>query len=172
MLTKILSDLNIKKTLALVFDIDIIDDEDLWFRVQSEELFRPIAKEGAGGIFLVGEQTGVILYVSSEGQAGIIAKSFPALIQLVIAHPYWISLLGASSGADTFKMRNYVSALEHELQDFEPKIDKIRNMLYKKLQLQAAEFPINDLYYAVRNLGKTVKVLGREGDDEEYEPLF
>src|SRR5690242_19224712 len=54
--------------------------------------FVPIATEGAGGAFLL-SASGYLLYVTSEGGAGVIAASLMEGLQLMVAFPYWNSLL-------------------------------------------------------------------------------
>ncbi|WP_244607476.1 hypothetical protein [Bradyrhizobium symbiodeficiens] len=46
-----------------------------------------------------------MLYVSSDGQTGIIADTFEAFVQLVVARPYWVDIL-RFSGGDLAEMRS------------------------------------------------------------------
>ena len=51
------------------------------------EQFQQIGSDAAGGAFVLLPPAQRVLYVSSEGQAGIIAADFEEFIQLIVACP-------------------------------------------------------------------------------------
>lgn len=159
----------LREQLAEHFDFCFSDDlaEATGFRVEGPESFAPIAKEGAGGVFLVGYESGAILYVSSEGQAGIVAKSLTEFLQLLIAHPYWQDLLKFSGGGNVTEMKRAVQPLEQELVDEIPDIEEKRAALYRRLKLQPAKDPISSLHLAVSSMGALVSVLAPDGWESE-----
>ena len=65
-------------------DISFTPDEEPWFTVDGIESPRQIGSDGSGGTFVLLPSQNV-LYASSEGRAGIIAATFEAFIQLVVA---------------------------------------------------------------------------------------
>src|SRR5262249_48030483 len=72
-----------------------------WFTIDGIDKIQLIGREGAGGVFVqLPDQR--ILYVSSEGEAGVIASDFNAFLQLIVAHPYWQDLLKFSGGGKLF----------------------------------------------------------------------
>src|SRR4051794_13606612 len=79
-------------------------DEDVpgWFALESGEPFQVIARDGTGGRFCLcgaGEaQSRRLFYVSSEGQAGTIARSLEEGLQMMISLPYWRDCLKFSGG--------------------------------------------------------------------------
>jgi hypothetical protein len=58
-------------------------DQIVWFTVDGAKAFRPIGRDGAGGVFAL-PPSQYVLYVSSEGQAGIVAADFDEFIQLIV----------------------------------------------------------------------------------------
>ncbi|WP_245331886.1 hypothetical protein [Bradyrhizobium sp. NAS80.1] len=89
-----------------------------------------------------------VLYVSSEGRAGIIAESFEAFVQLVVARPYWLDILKFSAGGDLVEMRRAADVLETTLDD-EDEINEAREEIRGALDLPAANDSVGALYEAV-----------------------
>jgi hypothetical protein len=89
-----------------------------------------------------------VLYVSSEGRAGIIAESFEVFVQLVVAHPYWLDILKFSAGGDLAEMRRAAEALETTLDD-EDEINEACEEIRSALELPVADDPVGALYEAV-----------------------
>ncbi|MGX1319124.1 hypothetical protein AB7M17_002577 [Bradyrhizobium sp. USDA 377] len=129
------------------FDVSFAPDEEPWFTIDGIESPRQIGSDGSGGAFvLLPSQT--VLYVSSEGRAGIIAESFEAFIQLVVARPYWLDILKFSAGGDPAEMRRAADALEATLDD-EDEINEAREDIRRSLDLPEADDPVGALYEAV-----------------------
>src|SRR4051812_23683955 len=85
-------------------DISFAPDDEPWFTIDGIESPRQIGSDGSGGAFVLLPAQNV-LYVSSEGRAGIIAGTFEAFVQLVVARPYWLDILKFSAGGDPHEMR-------------------------------------------------------------------
>lgn len=128
-------------------DISFAPDEELWFTIDGVEDPRLIGSDGSGGAFVLLPSLNV-LYVSSEGRAGIIAASFEAFIQLVVARPYWLDILKFSAGGDLQEMRRAVDALEATLED-EDDVNEAREEIRAALGLPEADDPVGALYEAV-----------------------
>ncbi len=159
----------LREQLAEHLDFYVSDDlaEASWFRVGGPESYAPIAKEGAGGVFLVGHESGAILYVSSEGQAGVVAISLAEFLQLLVAHPYWQDLLKFSGGGNVKEMKRAAQQLEQDLENEIPDIEEKRGALYRRLKLQPAKDPISSLHHAVSSMGSLISVLAPDGWESE-----
>ncbi|WP_245427535.1 hypothetical protein [Bradyrhizobium sp. MOS003] len=128
-------------------DVSFAPDEEPWFTIDGIEAPRQIGSDGAGGAFVLLPPQNV-LYVSSEGRAGIIADTFEAFVQLVVARPYWLDILRFSGGGDLAEMRRAAEALEATLDD-EDEINEARKEIRKSLDLDEPDDPIGALYAAI-----------------------
>ncbi len=128
-------------------DVSFAPDEEPWFSIDGVDAPRQIGSDATGGAFVLLPPQNV-LYVSSEGRAGIIAESFEALVQLVVAHPYWLDILKFSAGGDLAEMRRAADALETTLDD-EDEINEAREEIRGALDLAETDDPIGALYEAV-----------------------
>ncbi|QAU49569.1 hypothetical protein [Bradyrhizobium guangzhouense] len=128
-------------------DVSFAPDEESWFTVDGVESPRQIGIDASGGAFVQLPSQNV-LYVSSEGRAGIIARSFEAFIQLVVARPYWLDILKFSAGGDLPQMRRAADALEATLED-EDDVNEAREEIRSRLDLPEADDPVGALYDAV-----------------------
>jgi len=128
-------------------DVSFARDEEPWFTVDGVDSPRQIGSDGSGGAFVLLPSRHV-LYVSSEGRAGIIAESFEAFVQLVVARPYWLDILKFSAGGDLSEMRRAADALEAAL-DEEDDVNEAREEIRGALDLAEAADPVGALYEAV-----------------------
>ncbi|MBR0989364.1 hypothetical protein JQ580_01390 [Bradyrhizobium japonicum] len=128
-------------------DVFFAPDDEPWFTIDGIEAPRQIGRDGSGGAFVLLPPQNV-LYVSSEGRAGIIADTFEAFVQLVIARPYWLDVLKFSGGGDLGEMRRAAEALEATLDD-ENAINEAREKIRKSLDLDEADDPVGALYEAI-----------------------
>jgi hypothetical protein len=128
-------------------DVSLARDEELWFTIDGIDSPRQIGSDGAGGAFVLLPPQNV-LYVSSEGRAGVIAESFEAFVQLVVARPYWLDTLKFSAGGDLTEMRRAADALE-ATRDDEDEINEAREAIRDALALPEPDDPIGALYEAV-----------------------
>jgi hypothetical protein len=132
------------------FDLRIDNelDEPVWFTVEGIGKLEPIAREGAGGLF-VRLPDARILYVSSEGEAGIIAANLDAFMQLVAAHPYWKDLLKFSGNGKLSEMRRAAIAMEAMTRSEQDDLDDARTFVKTELGLAEPEDPVAALHRAV-----------------------
>ncbi|MGT2440491.1 hypothetical protein ACU4GH_37255 [Bradyrhizobium betae] len=128
-------------------DVSFARDDEPWFTIDGVESPRQIGCDGAGGAFVLLPSQSV-LYVSSEGRAGIIADTFEAFVQLVAARPYWLDVLKFSAGGDLEEMRRAANALEATL-DHEDEVNEAREEIRRGLNLPEADDPVRALYEAV-----------------------
>lgn len=128
-------------------DVSFAPDEEPWFTIDGVESPRQIGSDGSGGAFMLLPSQNV-LYVSPDGRAGIIAESFEAFIQLVVARPYWLDILKFSAGGDLQEMRRAADALEATLDD-EDDVNEAREEIRTQLDLPEADDPVGALYEAV-----------------------
>ncbi|WP_234682027.1 hypothetical protein [Bradyrhizobium monzae] len=127
-------------------DVSFAPDEERWFTIDGVESPRQIGTDGSGGAFVLLPSQNV-LYVSSEGRAGVIADNFDAFIQLVVAHPYWLDILKFSAGGDLHEMRRAADALEATRD--EDDINEAREEIRMHLDLPDPADPVGALYEAV-----------------------
>ncbi|MBU1351967.1 MAG: hypothetical protein KKB95_08745 [Gammaproteobacteria bacterium] len=82
------------------FDVEIGDHivED-WYAINEIAAFDSFGGEGAGGRYVL-LPAGHVLFISSEGSAGVIANNFVAFLDLVSGCPYWQGILHFSHGGD------------------------------------------------------------------------
>lgn len=138
------------------------------FSIKSDH-FVAIASEAAGGMYLLGA-SGNLLYVTSEGSAGVIASSLTEGLQIMVAFPYWHDLLKFSGGGDIAEMRRAIPYLEKDLLKNEPEIESYRRFLKSELSLPEASDPIASLHYAVEVLSAGVDF--ELPDGEQFDSLF
>ncbi|WP_187436271.1 hypothetical protein [Bradyrhizobium hipponense] len=129
------------------FDVLFAPDEEPWFAIDGIEKARQVGSDGSGGAFVLLPSQDV-LYVSSEGRAGIIAGTFEAFVQLVVARPYWLVVLKFSAGGDLAEMRRAADALEATIED-EDDVNEAREAIRDALDLPEAGDPVGALYDAV-----------------------
>ena len=63
-----------------------------------------------------------LFYVSSEGQAGIIASDFTDFIGVIVALPYWLSILKFSGNGNLIEMLRAMPILERDYISSTPEI--------------------------------------------------
>jgi hypothetical protein len=147
-------------------DVSFATEDEPWFTIDGVENPRQIGSDGCGGTFVLLPSRNV-LYVSSEGRAGIIAGTFEAFIQLVVARPYWLDILKFSAGGDLAEMRRAADALEATL-DEEDDVHAAREEIRGGLDLPEADDPIGALYEAVA----TSDAIVRATDGSPFTTLF
>ncbi|MBC9880808.1 hypothetical protein G8O24_26125 [Bradyrhizobium sp. INPA01-394B] len=128
-------------------DVSFAADDEPWFTIDGLDSPRQVGSDSSGGAFVLLPSQDV-LYVSSEGRAGIIAGSFDAFVQLVVARPYWLDILKFSAGGDLAEMRRAADALEATLED-EDDVNEAREEIRARLDLPEPDDPVGALYDAV-----------------------
>ncbi|MCK1738856.1 hypothetical protein IVA79_34005 [Bradyrhizobium sp. 138] len=138
-----------RAVVARLIDLEVsfAPDAEPWFTIDGIGNPQQIGSDASGGAFVLLPSQNV-LYVSSEGRAGIIAGTFEAFVQLVVARPYWLDILKFSGGGDLQEMRRAADALEATLED-EDEINEAREEIRKSLDLGEADDPVGALYEAI-----------------------
>ncbi|TAK63042.1 hypothetical protein [Methylobacter sp.] len=135
-----------------------------WFSVKAREPFVAFGEDASGGVFLSGNVTGRVLYVSSEGQAGIVAISMSEFLQLIVTHPYWFDLLKFSGSGSLSEMQRSVPYLESEQEeDDKHEIAQAREAVSKGLAISKSPHALRQLQYAVSAGGVDIEVLAKDG---------
>lgn len=147
-------------------DVSFTPDGQPWFTIDGVENPRQIGSDGSGGAFVLLPSQNV-LYVSSEGRAGMIAENFEAFVQLIVARPYWLDILKFSAGGDLQEMRRAADALEATLDD-EDEINEAREEIRGALGLPEADDPIGALCEAVA----ASEAIVRATDGSPFTTLF
>ena len=144
---------------------DQIDDS--WFILHPDSSKQSIAQDGTGGIYLfVGDGEGEdrsVLFVSSEGQAGLIAATLAEALQLIIALPYWRDCLKFSVGGNLEEMQRVVPYLEREIHEDTPDIDTVRKKLFQELNLVEPVSALEKLHDHLLDDSISFQVLGKDG---------
>ena len=147
----------VAELLARVCDFELVEPGivSLAIHLQSGHYPNVIAQDCSGGMFALCEaadsETQPVLYISSEGEAGIIADDFVTAPQLMIQLPYWRDCLKFSGGGQLEEMYKAIPYLEQELRQNEPKIDTDRKTLLESLELAHPLTPVDTLYHAVKS---------------------
>ncbi|MBS7531575.1 hypothetical protein IC619_013890 [Hazenella sp. IB182353] len=173
---KIIAHPDLVEILTWPFDFEVIkpyaisEEPDLKVR----EVATVIAKDGTGGIFaLWGEGQQVdncpIVYIGSEGEAGMIAHNFHECISLTTQHPYWRDMLKYSGGGQLKEMYKVLSLLEVELLEEEPDIELMRERLISTLQLNIEMDLVEQLFYAVSS---KIDLQLTTIDNQKFDSLF
>jgi hypothetical protein len=143
---------------ALDFDVGLGQGEPSWCSIDGVERPEVIARDGSGGEFIVLGPSPRVLWVSSEGEASVIAADLEELIDLVVLLPYWRDLLRFS---DIKKMRQAASGREQSWLDEDDEFGEFREFLKKELGLSDQCDPIGKLHQAVST--SDVVVRGPDG---------
>jgi hypothetical protein len=159
-LTALTGNADVVERLSWTFDLRTEADphDRVWFGIDGIENFLQIGRDSSGGLFLqLPDQR--ILFVSSEGAAGIIAADLDAFVQLIVAHPYWRDILKFSGGGKLDEMRRAAIAMEAFTQDEEEDLDEARDVVRSELKLATPVDPVDALHRAVSTPNVPVRAL-------------
>jgi hypothetical protein len=144
------------RDLLFHFDFDVLDSDDQqnWFVVEGGEQWGRFAGDGSGGCYIRPTTDGPIAFVSSEGAASIIAQNLEECLQLVIACPYWITVIRPDIDA----MRAAAHEEEEAALDDNEDLDDHREALCTLLQLKPSGRELEYLHRAITTSGRDLKV--------------
>jgi hypothetical protein len=152
------------------FEVQDPDHDAIWFDTAPLQPFEVVAAKGSGCVYALTGMQRHVLFVTSEGQAGIIAEDLNQCLELIVAYPYWQDVLRRSEGDLEALRRIFRDGLE----DFEegalddnPEIEEFRPLLRKQLGLGKAGESAERLYHAVTVLGADVVVHTPDGYPSE-----
>ena len=105
---------DIRDKMFLICDIDTAPEEGVpdWITVDGKADAFAVARDGAGGLFLITPTSPRIIYASSEGEAGVIAEDLESLMTLIVTCPWWQNLLTYSAAGSLAEMRRAAPVLE------------------------------------------------------------
>lgn len=170
LLDKIRSDPEVRALLGDTFDFHLVDGQAHfdWFNIDGVGERRVIAKKGSGCAFLLFGEDDRLGFVSSEGQAGIIAATLAEGLSLIVGHPYWESLLAE----DVEVMRNRVADEEDGLLGDIEDAEEHREIVRERLGLPELEDPVATLHRTVTTLGRDFVVCPTQEPDFKFQPLL
>lgn len=133
-----------------------------------------IATDASGGEFALCDARSLperpLLYASSEGQAGIIARSLERGLSVIIDLPFWQDCLQFSGRGQLVEMRRVVPLAETDLVAQSPNIASSRHTLRTLLGVSPVPDPVEELHSAVVRLSPYYPVCS--ADDWQFESLF
>jgi hypothetical protein len=166
------ADPEVRKALwhACDFRVDDAGGPD-WFAIDGWSRYETVGRDGTGGIFAIYGPQQRVLYVSSEGQAGVIAADLDELIALLVACPYWQTLLSVARARTLGELRRAAPIVEEIFLDGdEAGNEDYRDFVRATLDLAPAGDAVKALHHALTVLGKDVTV--RAGDGWVCDPLL
>jgi hypothetical protein len=134
--------------LSFTSDFELETDaagEPLYFSVDGVADVARLGRDGAGGDFLQLLPSQRVLYVSSEGQAGVVAADIGEFVALLVACPYWRDILKYSANGDLHQMRRAAAALAATYEDDED-LDEAREFFGAQFGLAEPADPVGALH--------------------------
>jgi hypothetical protein len=129
------------------FDLDLSDVTPAgWYRVTGCDRTAVFGRNGSGSQYLLCNPAGDVLFVSSEGAAGVIAEGLTQAVALVVSLPYWETILAQSNGGDLELMRVLAARLEEEAVEEEPELDDMRSAVFTNFGVPTRSDPVGDLH--------------------------
>jgi hypothetical protein len=133
-----------------------------------------VGTDASGGEFALCDDgslpTRPMLYASSEGQAGILARGLESGLSTIIDLPYWYDCLKFSGGGQLAEMRRVVPFAESDLLAETPEIASSRRALRTILDLGQLPDPVLELHASLTELSALYPVCGPDG--WQFEQLF
>jgi hypothetical protein len=164
------------RDMLFAFDFQVEDNQShgpVWMDVTALQPFDVIGNDGSGGALALVGSARHVLYITSEGQAGIVAASLQEFIELIVEHPYWSDVVSDARG-DLAGMREIyddeAADLEATAIYYNPKIETFRPLLQQQLGLAVPEDPFGPLHHALVTLDSQYD--WRDLDGQPMEPLF
>ncbi len=170
----------------LLYDFTLIPptEDSLKRGFKTEESVVCFGTDACGGTYaLVGAgdvEKRPVAFISSEGQAGVIAKNFEGFVSLLVAIPFWVDVLKFSGGGKISEMEKAYNKLEKETvqdmnelleDDDDPRRYKaVQALLIKNLELKSIAKPVETFYEAVGSKPE-LKVYAKK-DNRLYDSLF
>jgi hypothetical protein len=165
-----------KQTLEYDFDFCPVPStiKSSLFQLRDGTSYELVGKDASGGEFALCDSknlpTRPMLYASSEGQAGIIARTFERGLSIIIDLSYWHDCLKFSNGGQLSEMRRVVPLAESELLEDAPTIGASRQAMRKLFGLSQSFDLVQELHDAVTELSPLYSVCGPDG--WQFELLF
>ena len=160
--------------LNLEFDFNFAIDDDYknadWFTIEPAVPYDVVARDGTGGLFVLYGREQRVIYITSEGQAGVIASNMREAIRMMVALPNWRDLLKFSGGGRIEEMRTAEAFFGPEFLANNPRLFKAQAFVKDRLNVVDLEDPIAVLHHAVSEHGKGIAIYAK--DRSEFQTLF
>jgi hypothetical protein len=160
---------DVKRILEYDFDFRLmpIGSKSALFHFGDGTIFELVGTDASGGEFALCERrdlpTRPFLYVSSEGQAGVLARSLEHGLSVIIDLPYWYDCLKFSGDGQLSEMRRVVPLSEGDLVAETPQIDFKRKVLRERFGISPIPDVIQELHSSVTGLSSLYPVSGPDG---------
>jgi hypothetical protein len=151
-------------------------EEDIpdWFSLASGESVQVVGKDAGGGRFCLCPSSrdfkGRLLYVDSEGQAGVIARTLAEGIRMTVALPYWRDCLKFSGSGSLSEMGKAQARAEARLERVQPDVAAKRAEMLNAFKLAPLADPLEALHTAIVE-GADTRVIATY-DGSHYASLF
>jgi len=140
--------------------------EATWFSIGGISNFSVVARDGGGGVFVTAPGAAHVVYATSEGQAGVVARDFEALVRLIVLRPNWIDILKYAAKGNLSEMRRADAWFEQEnLEDEE--LVETRNALINALGFSLSDDIVGALHETLTTVSLDVRIY-----DQPAESLF
>ena len=150
------------------FDFEVVDQpsNQTWFNTENLQPFEIVAKRASGCLFSIFGPHRLVLLVTSEGEAAIVAATLRECLELLVQYPYWHDMV-TRSGGDLRELRTIFrderELFEEEALDDNPEIEEYRPVLAQELRLTIPADPAGNLHFAIYRLGADVTVHHNDG---------
>jgi hypothetical protein len=156
------------------FDFNVAIDDDYknadWFTIEPANPYDVVARDGTGSLFLLFTREQRVIYITSEGQAGVIASNMREAIRMMVALPNWRDLLQFSGGGRIEEMRTSAAFFGPKYLADNPELSKAQAFVKDRLNVVDLEEPIAVLHHAVSERGKGIAIYAK--DRSEFQTLF
>ncbi|MFP3125681.1 hypothetical protein OH784_23650 [Ectobacillus funiculus] len=172
---KVIGSIEIKNILSECCDFEIVetssDTKDYFFEVDDKATV--IAQDASGGVFALYEADKdvdlPVIYISSEGEAGKVGRSFREFLEIMITCPYWMDLLKFSGNGQVLEMLKSQVFLEAEILEDFPEFVSVKDKLISLLDISELSNPVETLYESMISEPRIV-VTSLEGG--KFDSLF
>jgi hypothetical protein len=135
-----------------------------------------VGSDASGGEFALCDQRNLparpLLYASSEGGAGIIARSLESGLAIIIDLPSWQDCLHFSGKGQLAEMRRVAPLSESDVLEAKPQMISRRETLRKYLGVAPAHDAIQELHSSLTELSPLYPVYGTDPDHLAFGTLF
>lgn len=167
LLELIRADQDLADSLADVCEFDTALGDDFFL---SGDQLEPVAGDSTGGTFFLCGEPRSVLYVSSEGQAGVIGESLQDALEVIVGLPSWHDCLKFSGEGDLAVMLTAAEHLRRDELNDEPERAARRLEAASALSLDLATMP--ELLVRLRDAVADTPPELVTTDQGEYESLF
>lgn len=170
------TDSEVKRILEYDFDFRSVPvgTQSSLFQFTDGTGYELVGTDASGGEYALCDRKNLptcpLLYVSSEGQAGVIARSLQDGLATIVDLPYFHDCLKFSGNGQLAEMRRVVPLSESDLLAETPQIVSIRKTLQKRLDIPPILDVILELHLSLTELSPLYSVCGTDG--WPFETLF